>query len=218
MEIIHNEFVFNQPQRFMKLITSPTTPFGRKVRIVLLEKKIPFELVNDIPWSAETQVGNFNPLGKVPVLVLKDGEALFDSRVIVEYLEHVSPVGHLLPQEPDTRIHVRKIESLADGITDAAALTFLEFKRPQAQQSRDWILRQQNKVFKGLEALSEALGEGTLFIGNKLTLADIAAGCCLGYLDLRFPDIKWRNAHANLAAFYEKVSSRPSFQETVPVA
>jgi len=202
----------------MKLITSPTTPFGRKVRIVLLEKKIPFELVNDIPWNADTQVGTFNPLGKVPVLVLKDGETLFDSRVIVEYLEHVSPVGHLLPQDPSSRIRVRKIEALADGITDAAALVFLEFKRPESQQSRDWMLRQQGKVFKGLEALSETLGEGQLFLGNKLTLADIAAGCCLGYLDFRFPDIKWRDAHANLAAFYEKVGARPSFRETIPAA
>ncbi|KAB2313433.1 glutathione S-transferase [Betaproteobacteria bacterium SCN2] len=202
----------------MKLITSPTTPFGRKVRIVLLEKKIPFELVNDIPWNADTQVGTFNPLGKVPVLVLKDGETLFDSRVIVEYLEHVSPVGHLLPQDPSSRIRVRKIEALADGVTDAAALVFLEFKRPESQQSRDWMLRQQGKVFKGLEALSETLGEGQLFLGNKLTLADIAAGCCLGYLDFRFPDIKWRDAHANLAAFYEKVGARPSFRETIPAA
>lgn len=202
----------------MKLITSPTTPFGRKVRIVLLEKKIPFELVNDIPWNADTQVNAFNPLGKVPVLVMKDGGTLFDSRVIVEYLEHVSPVGHLIPQDPGSRIHVRKIEALADGITDAAALIFLEFKRPEALQSRDWMLRQQAKVFKGLEALSEALGERALFFGNKLKLADIAAACTLGYLDFRFPDIKWRDAHANLAAFYEKVGSRPSFRETLPVA
>lgn len=202
----------------MKLITSPTTPFGRKVRVVLLEKKIPFELVNDIPWNAETQVGNFNPLGKVPVLVLKDGESLYDSRVIVEYLEHVSPVGHLLPEDASTRIYTRKIEALADGITDAAALIFLESKRPDAQQNRDWMLRQQGKIFKGLEALSEALGEDTLFVGNKFSLADIAVGCCLGYLDLRFPDIRWRDAHANLAGFYEKIGSRPSFKETVPVA
>jgi glutathione S-transferase len=202
----------------MKLITSPTTPFGRKVRVVLLEKKIPFELENDIPWNPDTRVGSFNPLGKVPVLVLKDGETLFDSRVIVEYLENVSPVGHILPVDPSSRIEVRKLEALADGITDAAALIFLEFKRPEAQQSRDWMLRQQGKVFKGLEALAESLGENTFFVGNKFSLADIAAGCCLGYLDFRFPDIKWREAHANLAAYYAKISERPSFKETVPVA
>lgn len=202
----------------MKLISSPTTPFGRKVRIVLLEKRIPFDLVNDIPWSAETQVGNFNPLGKVPVLELKDGETLFDSRVIVEYLEHISPVSQLIPTDPTLRIRTRRIEALADGITDAAALIFLEKKRPPEQQSGDWMLRQETKVFRGLEALSEALGEAAHFVDHKLSLADIAAGCCLGYLDFRFPDIKWREAHANLAAFYEKLNSRPSFKETVPVA
>jgi glutathione S-transferase len=202
----------------MKLISSPTTPFGRKVRIVLLEKKIPFELDNDIPWSAETQVGNFNPLGKVPVLVLKDGETLFDSRVIVEYLEHISPVSQLIPADPTLRIRTRKIEALSDGITDAAALIFLESKRPPEQQNQDWMLRQQTKVFRGLEALSEALGEAPQFVDHKLSLADIAAGCCLGYLDFRFPDIKWREAHANLAAFYDKLGNRPSFKETVPVA
>lgn len=202
----------------MKLISSPTTPFGRKVRIVLLEKKIPFELVTDIPWNADTQVGNFNPLGKVPVLVLKEGETIFDSRVIVEYLEHISPVSQLIPTDPTPRMRIRKIEALADGITDAAALNFLESKRPQEKQSQDWILRQQTKVFKGLEAMSEALGGSLHFNEPKLSLADIAAGCCLGYLDFRFPDIKWREAHANLAAFYEKISERPSFKETVPVA
>lgn len=202
----------------MKLISSPTTPFGRKVRIVLLEKKIPFDLVMDIPWNADTQVGNYNPLGKVPVIVLKDGETLFDSRVIVEYLEHVSPVGQLIPSDPGGRIQTRKIEALADGITDAAALVFLEFKRDEAQRSQDWMLRQQSKVFRGLEALAEALGERLNFVGNKLSLADIAAGCCLGYLDFRFPDIKWRDAHPNLAAFYEKVGNRASFKQTVPVA
>ncbi len=201
----------------MKLISSPTTPFGRKVRIVLLEKKIPFELAVDIPWSSDTKVGNFNPLGKVPVLVLKDGETIFDSRVIVEYLENVSPVSQLIPSEGTRRVHIRKIEALADGITDAAALIFLESKRPEEQQNKDWILRQQSKVFKGLEALSEMLGESLHFNEPKLSLGDIAVGCCLGYLDFRFPDIKWREAHANLAAFYEKIGERPSFKETAPV-
>lgn len=201
----------------MQLVSSPTTPFGRKVRIVLLEKKIPFELLTDIPWNADTQVGSFNPLGKVPVLLLKDGETLYDSRVIVEYLEHISPVGHLIPADATSRIQTRKFEALADGITDAAALIFLEHKRPEELRSTDWMLRQQAKVFKGLEALSEALGEKSNFVGNKFSLADIAVGCCLGYLDFRFPDIKWRDAHVNLAAFYEKLSSRPSFKETAPV-
>lgn len=202
----------------MKLISSLTTPFGRKVRIVLLEKKIPFELEVDVPWSPDTKVGQVNPLGKVPVLVLKDGETLYDSRVIVEYLENVSPVGHLLPQEPGARIAVRKIEALADGMTDAAALIFLEHKRHEEQRSKEWIIRQESKVFRALEALSESLGERVHFVGGKFSLADIAAGCALGYLDFRFAYIDWRTAHANLANFAAKLAERTSFKETVPVA
>lgn len=202
----------------MKLISSPTTPFGRKVRIVLLEKKIPFELELDVPWVPDSKVGQVNPLGKVPVLVLKDGETLYDSRVIVEYLENVSPVGHLLPQEPGARIAVRKIEALADGMTDAAALIYLENKRPEELRSKEWIARQEPKVFRALEALSEALGERLHFVGGKFSLADIAAGCALGFLDFRFPYIEWRNAHANLHSFAAKLAERKSFKETVPVA
>lgn len=202
----------------MKLISSPTTPFGRKVRIVLLEKKIPFELEIDVPWSPDTRVGQSNPLGKVPVLVLKDGETLYDSRVIVEYLEHLSPVGHLLPQDAANRIAVRKIEALADGMTDAAALIFLENKRPEELRSKEWITRQEGKVFRALEALSEELGERVHFVDGKFSLADIAVGCALGYLDFRFPYIDWRNAHANLARFAAKLAERKSFKETVPVA
>ncbi|MGA7949070.1 MAG: glutathione S-transferase [Thiobacillaceae bacterium] len=202
----------------MKLVSSPTTPFGRKVRIVLLEKKIPFELVPDVPWSPDTKVGEFNPLGKVPVLVLKDGDTLYDSRVIVEYLENVSPVGNLLPKEPGTRIAVRKIEALADGLIDAAALMFLEGKRPEEQRSKEWTTRQETKVLRSLEALSAALGERVHFVGGKFSLADIAAGCALGYLDFRFSYIDWRNTHPNLASFAARLAERVSFKETLPVA
>jgi glutathione S-transferase len=202
----------------MKLVSSPTTPFGRKVRIVLLEKKIPFELILDVPWSPDTKVGEVNPLGKVPVLVLKDGDTLYDSRVIVEYLENVSPVGNLLPKEPGTRIAVRKIEALADGLIDAAALMFLEGKRPEEQQSKEWTSRQETKVLRALEALSGALGERVHLVGGKFSLADIAAGCALGYLDFRFSYIDWRNAHPNLASFAARLAERTSFKETMPVA
>ena len=202
----------------MKLVSSPTTPFGRKVRIVLLEKKIPFELILDVPWSPDTKVGEVNPLGKVPVLVLKDGDTLYDSRVIVEYLENVSPVGNLLPKEPGPRIAVRKIEALADGLIDAAALMFLEGKRPEEQRSKEWTSRQETKVLRALEALSGALGERVHLVGGKFSLADIAAGCALGYLDFRFSYIDWRNAHPNLASFAARLAERTSFKETMPVA
>jgi glutathione S-transferase len=201
----------------MKLVTSLTSPYGRKVRVVLLEKKIPFQLQVENPWQADSVVPSLNPLGKVPVLVLEDGESVFDSRVIVEYLDHVSPVAHLIPGEPKTRMVVRGVEALADGVTDAAVAVYLEKKRAPEQQSGDWLLLQERTLFRGLEALSEALGEKPWYLGNSMTLADVACGCMLGYLDLRFAEIDWRSAHPNLAKLADKLAQRPSFKETVPV-
>jgi len=201
----------------MKLVSSLTSPFGRKARIVLLEKKIPCQLQVENPWLPDSVVATINPLGKVPVLVLEDGVSVFDSRVIVEYLDHISPVGHLIPSEPKSRMVVRGVEALADGVTDAAVLVFLEKKRPPEQQSADWITLQNKTLFSGLEALSEALGEKPWFLGNSMTLADVACGCMLGYLDFRFSEIDWRSAHLNLAKLADKLATRPSFVETVPV-
>jgi glutathione S-transferase len=201
----------------MKLVTSLTSPYGRKVRVVLAEKKIPFQLQVENPWLPDSPVASINPLGKVPVLVLEDGESVFDSRVIVEYLDHVSPVAHLIPTELKSRMMVRGVEALADGVTDAAVAVFLERKRSPEQQSADWLMLQEKTVFRGLEALAEALGENTWFLGNGMTLADIACGCTLGYLDLRFPEIDWRTAHPNLAKLADKLNSRASFKDTVPV-
>jgi glutathione S-transferase len=203
----------------MKLVTSLTSPYGRKVRIVLLEKKIPFQLQVENPWAPDSVVSTLNPLGKVPVLVLEDGVSVFDSRVIVEYLNHISPVGNLIPTEPKIRMMVRGVEALADGVIDAAVAVFLEKKRAPEQQNADWLVLQEKTLFRGLEALSEALGEKPWYLGtsNSMTLADVAAGCALGYLDLRFPEIDWRTAHPNLAKLFDKLMTRPSFQETVPV-
>jgi len=202
----------------MKLVTSLTSPYGRKVRVVLLEKKIPFQLQVENPWLPDSPVPGFNPLGKVPVLVLEDGVSVFDSRVIVEYLDNVSPVAHLIPSEPKSRMVVRGVEALADGVTDAAVALYLERKRPPEQQSSDWLLLQEKTLFRGLEALSEALGEKPWYLGNGMTLADVVCGCMLGYLELRFPEIDWRTAHPNLAKLADKLATRASFKETVPVA
>lgn len=202
----------------MKLVTSLTSPYGRKVRVVLLEKKIPFHLQVENPWLPDSVVPSINPLGKVPVLVLEDGESVFDSRVIVEYLDHASPVAHLIPSEPKSRLVVRGVEALADGVTDAAVAVYLEKKRAPEQQSGDWLTLQEKTLFRGLEALSEALGENPWYLGNSMTLADVACGCMLGYLELRFPEIGWRGAHPNLAKLADKLATRASFKETVPVA
>ena len=202
----------------MKLIASPTSPYVRKVRIALAEKRIEYALVLDSPWTPGNTVAAINPLGKIPVLVLDDGTALFDSRVIVEYLDTVSPVTRLIPEPSRQRIAVRRCEALADGICDAAAAIVLEHQRPAPQQSGEWIERQQAKIVLGLKELAQDLGEKPWCCGESYSLADIAAGCALGYLDLRQPELGWRAEYHHLALLADKLATRPSFADTAPPA
>ena len=205
------------PQK-MQLIGSLTSPFVRKVRIVAAEKFIEYELVIDTPWSEDTRVPEFNPLGKVPVWIMEDGKTLFDSRVIVEYLEHVSPVGHLLPKDARPRIAVKRWEALADGVCDAAALVFVERKRTADKQDPEWVKRQMAKIAAGLNMMSDDLGNQNWCTGEFFCLADVAVGCALGYLEFRFPEIDWRRQHSNLSELFDRMMQRPAFKETVPVA
>lgn len=200
----------------MKLIGSHTSPYTRKVRIVLAEKKIDSEFVIDSPWLADSRVPAINPLGKVPVLLLDDETPLFDSRVIVEYIDNVTPNSKLFPAPNRERTEVKRWEALADGILDAAVAAYLEGKRPSGEKSADWIARQHGKIARGLEFMSEQLGEKPFCVGTHFSLADIAVGCALGYLNFRFPDIRWPESHPNLDKLYAKLLQRPSFADTVP--
>jgi glutathione S-transferase len=202
----------------MKLLASLTSPYARKVRIALAEKKIEYELVEASPFAADTTVPSFNPLGKVPVLVLDDGTNLYDSRVIVEYLDTVSPVSRLMPEPSRQRIVVKRWEALADGILDAAVGIVLENRRPAKQQSKDWLDRQRAKIDRGVTELASELGEKAWCNGESYSLADIATGCALGYLDFRHPGIDWRGQYPNLVKLAEKLGKRASFADTLPPA
>jgi glutathione S-transferase len=204
----------------MKLIASLTSPFARKVRMVLTEKQLAYELVIDIPWNSDSQVAQFNPLGKVPVLVIDEEQhtSLFDSRVIVEYLERLVPSPVLIPKAAEAYIKTKRQEALADGIADAAAAIFIEQKRPQALQSAEWIARQQQKIDLGLRAMSELLADNLFFVGDEFSLADISTVCCLGYLEFRFAEITWREQYPNLAHFMTRMSQRDSVKQTIPTA
>lgn len=202
----------------MKLIGTPTSPYTRKARVVLAEKRIDYEFVLDVPYDAQTRVPDFNPLGKVPVLVLDDDTTVFDSRVIAEYLDHARPVARLIPENTRHRIQVRRWEALADGCTDATVAIAVEKRRPEEMQLREHIARQQAKVDRALQAMSDELGTKSWCSGEFFNLSDIAAGCCLGFLDLRLPDLPWRRLYPNLARFAEKLAQRPSFRDTVPPA
>ena len=204
----------------MKLLGSTSSPYVRKVRVVLAEKKLDVEFVPEDVWSADTTIAESNPLGKVPCLIMEGAEALFDSRVIVEYLDTLSPVGKLIPPVGRERAEIKTWEALADGLMDAAILARLEATwsgRTKAQRSQAWIDRQMGKVKSALKAMSQGLGDKPFCAGIHLTLADISVGCALGYLDFRFPDLNWRADYANLSKLQDKLMLRTSFIDTQPV-
>jgi len=200
----------------MKLYASLTSPYARKVRIVFAEKRIECALVEASPWDADSPIPQFNPLGKVPVLVFDDGTSLFDSRVIVEYLDSVSPVSRLLPEGNRPRIAVRRWEALADGILDAASAIVIERRRATSRQNDEWIRRQRNKMELGVAMLARDLEDSPWCWSEGFSLADIATGVALGFLDLRFPDFDWRKEYPNLARHQEKLAKRQSFIDTLP--
>ncbi len=203
----------------LKLIGATTSPYVRKVRIMMAEKKLEYTFVEENVWAADTTINHANPLGKVPCLILDAGEALFDSRVIVEYLDILSPVGKMIPASGRERAEVKTWEALADGLLDASILARLEATwagRTEEQRSLKWIDRQLTKVGDCLKAMSVGLGEKAFCSGIHMSLADIAVGSALGYLDFRFPEIKWRNSYPNLAKLQEKLMQKQSFIDTIP--
>ncbi len=205
----------------MKLIGSLTSPYVCKVRIVLAEKKLDYQFVTEDVWSAETRIHESNPLGKVPCLIMDGHEAVFDSRVIVEYLDTLSPVGKLIPGSGRERAEVKTWEALADGVMDAAILARMEAiwpARTEAQRSQAWIERQLGKIEQALQAMGRGLGDKPFCSGIHMSLSDIAVGCALGYLDFRFAQIDWRTPHPNLHRLYDKLMQRQSFIDCMPRA
>ena len=202
----------------MKLIGSLTSAYVRKVRIVMAEKKLDYQFVLDDPWSSGAKIHESNPLGKVPCLIMEDGGAVFDSRVIVEYLDTLTPVGKLIPhQNSRERAEVKCWEALGDGLLDAAALLRLENTlREEAQRSPVWIARQMRKIESSLKAMSRGVGENPFCTGTHFTLADVVVGCALGYLEFRFPEIEWRTTYPNLERLADKLAERASFKDTAP--
>ena len=204
----------------MKLIGSLASPYVRKVRIVMAEKRLDFQFEHEDVWNSD-RILDSNPLGKVPCLVMEGGEAVFDSRVIVEYVDTLSPVSRLIPERGRERAEVRTWEALADGVLDAAVLARLERTwtgRHDSERSDAWVERQLGKIHAALAAMSKGLGDKPFCSGIHLSLSDIAVGCALGYLDFRYPAIDWRARHPNLHKLYDKLAVRQSFVDTAPPA
>lgn len=200
----------------MKLLGSLTSPYVRKTRIVLAEKKIDYDFELESLQGESTTIAQHNPLGKVPVLVLDDETPLFDSRVIVEYLDNLAPNNRLIPPSGRERVIIKRWEALCDGICDAAVAIVMEGKRPAKQQSQELLARHRGKIDRALAVCAADLGELAWCQGTAISLADVALGTALGYLSFRLPDIGWAAAHPNLEKIYAKLMLRPSFADTVP--
>ena len=184
----------------------------------MAEKKLDFELVTEDVWG-KSAISDTNPLGKVPCLLMEAGESLYDSRVIVEYLDTLSPVGKLIPPVGRERAEVKTWEALADGLLDSALAARMEAtwtERTPEQRSQAWIDRHLGKINSALKAMSKGLGDKPFCACIYLSLADICVGCALGYLDFRFPEINWRAEHPNLHKLHDKLVLRHSFIDTQP--
>ena len=201
----------------MKLLVSLTSPYTRKVRIVLAEKKIDCDMQLVDVGPVDNPVNAHNPLGKVPTLLLDDGSALYDSRVIVEFLDNVSPISRLIPDDNRDRVQVRRWEALGDGVLDAGLLVRYESLRDKKEQSKAWSDKQLARMHRGMAHMAGELGERTWCHGERFSLADIALGCCLGWLGFRKPGgVDWHAAYPALARHYDKLMERPAFSETAP--
>jgi glutathione S-transferase len=176
----------------MKLLASPASPYTRKVRVVLAEKRIDCDIERVDVQPVDNPVNAHNPLGKIPTLLLDDGTALYDSRVIVEFLDNASPIARLIPEDNRERVAVRRWEALADGVLDAGILIRYESLRPENERSAAWTGKQSARMRRGLAQMQADLGEKHWCQGDRYTLADIALGCCLGWLGFRKPvGIDW---------------------------
>jgi len=199
----------------MKLIGSYTSPFVRKISVMLLEKGITFEFINEQPYNAINGVAQYNPLGKVPALITDEGEVWFDSPIIAQYIELLAIAPALLPTEPVSALKIRQLEALADGIMDAALVSVRELARPVEQQSESELLRQREKVSQGLDTLERYLQEGTLNV-DTLNLATIAIACAIGYLNFRHVSPGWCVNRPLLVKLVENLFQRESFARTEP--
>ncbi len=198
----------------MKLYGSLTSPYVRKLRVLLREKGVACEFVQADAWAADSPVPRLNPLGKVPVLERDDGSALYDSPVILEYIDSLKPPALLAPAGEE-RWAMLRLQALADGLLDATVTRLLESRRPSPQQSPENIRRQEEKIARGL-AFVDSLPKGEAYLlQNRFSVADLCLGVALEYVDFRYPH-DWRGKHPRLALWLAGISTRPAFAETLP--
>lgn len=200
-----------------RLISATPSPYARKVRIALAEKGIEFELITEVPWDSTTQTPRYNPLEKLPILLLEDSGSVYEASYILEYLELKHPTPPLVASDIDQRLAARKLEVISDGVCDAVVLTFFERRRPLDCQSSEWSARQRRKIEGGVREMARLIADRPWAVGNSFGLGDIAVGTALGYLTVRFAEFDWRSLYPYLAAFSDRLEQRPSFAMSRPV-
>ena len=200
-----------------QLISATPSPYARKVRIALAEKGLPFELLTEVPWDSTTSTPRYNPLEKLPILLLGDGTSVYESSYILQYLELKHPQVPLVPKDIDGHLAARKLEVLCDGVCDAVVLSLFE-KMRAGSGSPEWLARQRRKIEGGVAEMARLVGERQWAVGEAFSLGDIAVGTAAGYVSLRYQDLSWRTLHPDLALFSDRLAQRPSFKDSVPVA
>ncbi len=200
-----------------QLISATPSPYARKVRIALTEKGLPFELLTEVPWDSSTRTPRYNPLEKLPILLLGDGTSVYESSYIPQYLELKHPQVPLVPKDIDGHLAARKLEVLCDGVCDAVVLSLFE-KMRAGGGSPEWLARQRRKVQGGMAEMARLVGQRPWAVGEAFSLGDIAVGTAAGYVSLRFPELQWRTLHPDLAVYTDRLAQRPSFKASVPVA
>lgn len=195
------------------------SPYGRKVRISLAEKGVPFELQTEVPWDSTTKTPEYNPLEKLPVLITDHGEAIYESHYILDWLEAVygpPQYAAMYPENKAEELVAKQVQVVADGMCDAGVLVF--FEKQREHPSEEWQARQMRKVNGGLKALSQWVGDKEFIIGGQFSVADIAAGSTLGWMKVRMPDSEWQQVHPNLHRYIDNLETRESFKDSVPYA
>ena len=200
-----------------QLISATPSPYARKVRIALAEKGLPFELLTEVPWDSTTTTPRYNPLEKLPILLLGDGTSVYESSYILQYLELKHPQVPLVPKDIDGHLAARKLEVLCDGVCDAVVLSLFE-KMRAVSASLEWLARQRRKIEGGMAEMARLVGQRQWAVGEAFSLGDIAVGTATGYVSLRYPDLQWRPLHPDLALFSDRMAQRQSFKDSMPVA
>ena len=198
----------------MKLYGSPTSPYVRKARVVIHEKKVPCEWVSEDPWAQDSPIPRRNPLGKVPALEIEPNNYLFESMLIVHYLDHVDGKS-LTPKDAAGYWQAQWWQALAQGMIDAAVARVLESRRPEDKRMPEKIAREEARIHRAIAAAEQRFNGDPYLVARRLSLADLMMGVALQYIDFRYAH-DWRSEAPKLARWHGNVTARRSFVETLP--